>query len=76
MYGEVRECSQSTNVNFLPESNLWIGRTRRYQSGEITNAIDSEAGQNLTAQLCQVDPFVRGVLRGSVIEIEAIDVYV
>ncbi len=55
---------------------MWIGRARRYQSGEITNAIDSEAGQNLMAQLCQVDSFVRGVLRGSVIEIEAIDVYV
>jgi hypothetical protein len=35
-----------------------------------------EAGQDLKAQLGEVYPLVRGILCGSVIEIEAIDVYV
>ena len=76
MHGEVRQRFQSANVNVLSLSNVRVERTWLYQRGEITNAVDRETGQNLKAQFRKVDPFVRGVLGSSVIEIEAIDVYV
>lgn len=53
-----------------------IGRKRLYERGEVTDAMDINAGQDLKAQLSKVHPFVGGVLGGSVIEVEAIDVYV
>lgn len=53
-----------------------IGRHRFYQCREIANPIDVQAGENLNTQFSKVHPFVKGVLSGSVIQVEAINIYV
>lgn len=76
VHGEVGKRFEGANVDFLPHSDMRIGRARLYERREIPDAVERKAGQNLKAQLREVHPFVGRVLGGSVIEIEAININV
>lgn len=56
MHREVRECLQGADIDFLPQPDVWIGRKWLYEGGEITDAMDIKARQDLKAQLGKVHP--------------------
>lgn len=74
MNAEVRKRFEGANKRLLTAGHVGIGRRAFDQRGEIANAIDAKARENLQAELSNVEPFVRRTLNGTVVEVEAIDV--
>ncbi len=74
MNGEIWDRLERSDVELLPLRNLQISRRRFHQSREVPDAIDRDPGQHLTAEFGDVEPLVRRVLDGTVVQVEAVDV--
>ena len=76
MYRHTRQGSQRAQIELLPRRLVRIIRPGAHQRRKVFNFSDGVLGKQQLAKLADVDPPIRGLLEGSVVEIEPVDINV
>src|SRR5688500_8193439 len=74
MYGQIRDRSKRTKVNFLSISLLRVGWTGRDERSEIPDSMDLVLWQNLRAEVGEVQPAIRRFAQTTVVQVEGVNV--
>ncbi len=76
MHCQIGQRLQRAYIELLALPDVWISGAWFHERREIADAVNVDAGQDSGAEGSRVDPFVRGVFRGSVVEVEAVNINV
>jgi hypothetical protein len=66
--------SQSAEIGLLSSGDVWIAGSCLDIRSEVSDAVDDVTGQKSVAHGRDVQPLVRGVSDGAVVEVEAVNV--
>src|SRR5260370_7739665 len=76
MYRHTRQGSQRAQIELLPRRLVRIIRPGAHQRRKVFNFSNGVLGKQQLAKLADVDPTIRGLLEGSVVEIKPFDLNV